>query len=114
MIDELRIHFKRLLKQAPDQLKHGFDRTATWVTQLSWWKFFLFAVLILTAGAITQETLFSSKPQLVLVKQAKQAARANHGSGGLKTPADSDTEVEINNTGIHIHKNRNRDGTSGA
>jgi hypothetical protein len=25
------------------RLYHAFDAVATWVTQLSWWKFFLFA-----------------------------------------------------------------------
>jgi len=40
-------------------LYRAFDAVATWVTQLSWWKFFLFAALTLIAGAILQEELFS-------------------------------------------------------
>ena len=40
-------------------LVRAFDAVATWVTQLSWWKFFLFAALTLIAGAILQEELFS-------------------------------------------------------
>src|SRR5205085_4990440 len=40
-------------------LYHAFDKTANWVTQLSWWKFFLFAALLLVAGKILQDELFS-------------------------------------------------------
>jgi hypothetical protein len=36
-----------------------FDAVATWVTQLSWWKFLLFAALLVVAGHILQEELFS-------------------------------------------------------
>ena len=41
------------------RLYHAFDAVATWVTQLSWWKFFLFAALMLIAGQILQDELFS-------------------------------------------------------
>jgi len=37
----------------------AFDAVATWVTHLSWWKFFLFAALTLVAGQILQDELFS-------------------------------------------------------
>ncbi|MDM5181284.1 histidine kinase [Massilia sp. DJPM01] len=40
-------------------LHRAFDGTATWVTQLSWWKFFLFAALALIAASILQDELFS-------------------------------------------------------
>ncbi|UOD27905.1 histidine kinase [Massilia violaceinigra] len=40
-------------------LQRAFDATATWVTQLSWWKFFLFAALALIAASILQNELFS-------------------------------------------------------
>jgi len=40
-------------------LHRAFDAVATWVTQLSWWKFFLFAALMLIAGKILQDELFS-------------------------------------------------------
>ena len=40
-------------------LYRAFDAVATWVTQLSWWKFFLFAALMLVAGKILQDELFS-------------------------------------------------------
>ena len=41
------------------RLYHAFDAVATWVTRLSWWKFFLFAALMLIAGQILQDELFS-------------------------------------------------------
>jgi hypothetical protein len=40
-------------------LYRGFDAVATWVTRLSWWKFFLCAALMLVAGQILQDELFS-------------------------------------------------------
>ncbi|UVW30008.1 sensor histidine kinase [Massilia sp. H6] len=52
----------------------GFDAVATWVTQLSWWKFFLFALLTLAAGAILQEELFSGP---VLEEQARAERESN-------------------------------------
>jgi hypothetical protein len=50
------------LKTAGSLLHRGFDATATWVTQLSWWKFLVFAALMLIAGSILQDELFSSNP----------------------------------------------------
>lgn len=54
-------------------LYRAFDAVATWVTQLSWWKFFLFAALTLIAGAILQEELFSGGE--VDTAAAERAAR---------------------------------------
>jgi hypothetical protein len=54
-------------------LYRAFDAVATWVTQLSWWKFFLFAALTLIAGAILQEELFSGGE--VEIAAAERAAR---------------------------------------
>ena len=44
---------------ALSRLLRAFDAVATWVTQLSWWKFFLFAALLVVAGQILQSELFS-------------------------------------------------------
>ena len=52
-------------------LKRGFDATATWVTQLSWWKFFLFAAVALLAASILEDKLFSGPPPI-----AQPSARA--------------------------------------
>ncbi len=52
-------------------LYRGFDAVATWVTQLSWWKFFLFAALALIAGSILQDELFSSPGEETVVRNDK-------------------------------------------
>ncbi|MGZ8288259.1 MAG: sensor histidine kinase [Telluria sp.] len=52
-------------------LHKGFDATATWVTKLSWWKFFLFAALSLIAASIVQEELFSGSGGPVSVRSDK-------------------------------------------
>jgi signal transduction histidine kinase len=49
-----------------------FDATATWVSQLSWWKFFLFAALALIAGKILQDELFSGGGDEIVVRSDKK------------------------------------------
>ena len=81
-------------------LYRGFDAVATWVTQLSWWKFFLFAILTLTAGAILQEELFS--------RPAEEEARAERGQDRR-----SDAAILIDESGIHFNpRSRPRSGAS--
>ena len=86
-------------------LHRGFDTTATWVTQLSWWKFFLFAALMLIAGSILQEELFSSSPDEEAI--AQDAKRANKRSG--------ETNILIDDSGIHFNPRGKvrKDGRSG-
>jgi hypothetical protein len=80
-------------------LQRGFDAVATWVTQLSWWKFFLFAVLTLVAAAILQEELFSSPAQ-------EEAVRSERGASRRDEPS-----ILIDDRGIHINpRNRPRSG----
>jgi len=62
-------HFSGILSS----LYRAFDAVATWVTQLSWWKFFLFAALTLMAGLILQDELFSNVEAEVAA--AERAAR---------------------------------------
>ncbi|MES2049194.1 MAG: histidine kinase [Pseudomonadota bacterium] len=81
-------------------LSKAFDQTAAWVTTLSWWKFFLFAMITMTAGAILQDTLFSTEERVVVHK--KHIPKI---SNGTKHIIDGDTNVEIDGTGIHIRKN---------
>ncbi|CAN7484727.1 histidine kinase [Pseudoduganella sp. LjRoot289] len=73
-------------------LHKGFDATATWVTQLSWWKFFLFAALALIAGSILQDELFSSSPEEEHVSSERKRSRP----GG-------DTNILIDDSGIHFN-----------
>jgi signal transduction histidine kinase len=81
-------------------LYRGFDSVATWVSQLSWWKFFLFAALMLIAGAILQEELFSG-PTEEEVARAERAARK------------SEPSIVIDDTGIHFNP-RNKPRQSNA
>jgi len=79
-------------------LHHVFDAVATWVTQLSWWKFFLFAALMLVAGQILQDELFSGGEE--------EIARADH------KPRKQEPTVTIDDSGIHINPGKNsRRGT---
>ncbi|MBD8532840.1 MULTISPECIES: sensor histidine kinase [unclassified Massilia] len=70
-------------------LYRAFDAVATWVTQLSWWKFFLFAALTLIAGAILQEELFSGGE--VEIAAAERAARRDQ------------TSIVIDDSGIRFN-----------
>jgi len=83
----------QLLKAILAWLQRGFDATTTWVTQLSWWKFFLFAALALIAGSILQDELFSSGADEEVVINSHK--RASKGSG--------DTNILIDDTGIHFN-----------
>jgi hypothetical protein len=71
-------------------LYRGFDAVATWVSQLSWWKFFLFAALTLIAGAILQEELFSGPSEDEQIR-AERASRKNEPS------------ILIDDSGIHFN-----------
>lgn len=81
-------------------LSKAFDTTAAWVTKLSWWKFFLFAVLTIAAGGIMQDTFFTNEETVTISKKhnAKKTINSKH-------TVDGDTNIEIDSTGIHIRKN---------
>jgi len=87
------------LKTAAAWLHRGFDATATWVTQLSWWKFLVFAVLMLIAGSILQDELFSSSPV-----QEEQVRSDKKRKG-------ADTNIVIDDSGIRFNMRgkRNKD-----
>ncbi len=76
-----------------------FDKLATWVTKLPWWKFILVTILMMMAGGILQDTLFKSETRFVAVK------KSNPGPGRSKTIVDRDTNIRIDNNGITISKN---------
>jgi hypothetical protein len=80
-------------------LYRGFDAVATWVSQLSWWKFFLFAALTLIAGAILQEELFSGPSEEDVVRAERASRRA-------------EPSIQIDDSGIHFNpRNRGRGGS---
>ncbi|MES2016148.1 MAG: histidine kinase [Pseudomonadota bacterium] len=74
------------------RLHRGFDATTTWVTQLSWWKFFLFAALAMLAANILQEELFSGSGDEVEVRKE---------SGHKKKKPVSN--ILIDDNGIHFN-----------
>jgi hypothetical protein len=86
-------------------LHRGFDLTATWVSQLSWWKFFLFAALALIAGSILQDELFSGSEEVVV----KNDNKSKH-----KTPQSN---IVIDDSGIlftHIGSDKHEAGNRAA
>ena len=75
-------------------LHRGFDATTTWVTQLSWWKFFLFAAVALIAANILQDELFSGSGEAVLVRTEE---------GGKKRSKKPEATILIDDSGIHFN-----------
>jgi signal transduction histidine kinase len=73
-------------------LYRGFDAVATWVTQLSWWKFFLFAALALIAGSILQDELFSGPGEETVVRTERGR------KDGKATPS-----IVFDDSGIHFN-----------
>jgi signal transduction histidine kinase len=83
------------VKTALAWLHKAFDATTNWVTQLSWWKFFLFAALSLIAASILQEELFSpSVNEEVAMRSHK---RPNKGK------SNAETNITIDDSGIHFN-----------
>ena len=77
-------------------LHRFFDAVATWVSQLSWWKFFLFASLALIAGKILQDELFSGGGEEVVVRNDKRAHK--------KAP---ESNILIDDSGIRFNPRPN-------
>jgi signal transduction histidine kinase len=85
-------------------LHRCFDATATWVTQLSWWKFFLFAALALVAGKILQGELFYAPADDIVERSDGKAARS-----------DKDSNILIDESGITFNpRNKNKPARRGA
>nr|WP_314857984.1 histidine kinase [uncultured Undibacterium sp.] len=81
-------------------LSRAFDKTATWVSKLSWWKFFLFAILLLASADIIQNTFFSTEE----TKQAKKVSNTPKKTISTQdsSTSNNDPKIEIDNTGIRI------------
>lgn len=90
-------------------LKQAADGLANWVTHLSWWKFFLFAILLLIGGSIMQDTLFSTAPHaLVIDKKIAELHRA-----GAAKAAAVHSAIHIDDSGIHIAETKASDASAG-
>ena len=70
-------------------LYRAFDAVATWVTQLSWWKFLLFAALLVVAGNILQQELFSGGEE--------EIARTE------RTPRKAEATITIDDSGLRLN-----------
>lgn len=98
---------KKFASTASVYASRGFDKVATWVTQLSWWKFLLFAALVMAAAGILQDTLFSSDQNMVVIeKTSKHVSKANR-------PDKGDADIRIDGSGLHI-SNTNKPGKGNA
>ncbi len=74
-------------------LHRGFDATTSWVTHLSWWKFFLFAALSMIAASILQDELFSpSREEEMVIRSHKRTKSGN-----------ADPNITIDDSGIHFN-----------
>ncbi|SHH12987.1 sensor histidine kinase [Massilia sp. CF038] len=76
------------------RLHHAFDATTTWVTQLSWWKFFLFAAVALVAADILQNELFSGSGEEVVMRTDE---------GKKKKTKKPESTILIDDSGIHFN-----------
>lgn len=74
-------------------LHRAFDATTTWVTQLSWWKFFLFAAVALIAANILQDELFSSWGEEVVVRHDEDKKKSRK----------PESTILIDDSGIHFN-----------
>jgi len=76
-----------------------FDAIATWVTQLSWWKFLLFAALLVVSGYIVQQELFSGGDDDIV--RTERSARKD------------EPTITIDDSGIHLNpRGRGRPGAT--
>ncbi|MEO6918761.1 MAG: histidine kinase [Collimonas sp.] len=80
---------------ASGYLSQSFDKIASWVTQLSWWKFFLFAILVMIGASILQETLFSSSEVIVIDNVSRRLHKP-------KKTGNGNADIRIDGTGVHI------------
>lgn len=83
-------------------LSHGFDHTAAWVSKLSWWKFFIFAILLIISGDLIQETFFSSKNDSD--KQVTSSSSKSKTNANQNKPKQNDSKIEVDNSGIRLKK----------
>ncbi len=97
---------QHILTQIMGWAKRTFDVVATWVTQLSWWKFFIFAIVTLLCGKILQETLFS--PSDEDHPEPKTRMTRMHSDNKPRSFTDGDTHVTIDNSGIHIYSDKDK------
>jgi hypothetical protein len=82
-------------------LHRAFDATATWVTQLSWWKFILCAILAMVAANILQAELFSGADEVVEISPDGKVSKT---SKSVKAEGN----IIFDNSGIRYSPGRKR------
>ena len=93
-------NFKRYCTIFMRFLSHAFDKTATWVSKLSWWKFFIFAILLIISGDLIQTTFFNSNEKIT---QQAASTRSKPQSSQTKS-RKNDSKLEVDNSGIRLRK----------
>lgn len=93
------IFIKKIFDTGVTSLKHFFETVTNWVTEISWMKFFLFAIVVMIIGGIAEDMIFTSEEKVIIAKQPHSLSDKNY--------IDHDTDIEINSSGIHIRKNKN-------
>ena len=92
-----------LTTSAVASLKAGFDHVATWVTQLSWRKFLLFALLMIFAGGLINDTLFKSDNTVVVSKKkGGMHSKLFSSDKEHEITTEDGTSIRIDGTGLHI------------
>lgn len=81
-------------------LSRAFDQTATWVSKLSWWKFFIFAILLIISGDLIQETFFNSKDD---GDKPFSSSQSNERKTQI-SPQKNNSKIEVDNSGIRLKK----------
>ena len=98
---------KALLNDLFSGIARAFDTTANWVSTLSWWKFFLFSILVLAGGAIFQDAFLNTDEE-VSVKKVRTESK----STSTSSTKSANTTLEIDSQGIRIPKNSDLSVTS--
>ncbi|WMW79131.1 histidine kinase [Undibacterium cyanobacteriorum] len=96
-----------IAKQIFAGLSIAFDKTATWVGKLSWWKFFLFAILLFISGDIIQDALSPEETRIIKHKPSKAKNSPISSENGKQTIKTDDANFEIDNTGIRVKRPEN-------
>jgi hypothetical protein len=85
-------------------LSHAFDLTAAWVSKLSWWKFFIFAILLIISGDVIQSTFFNSTEDQIKFSVSPINEKT------LKSNSNkNNSNIEIDNSGIRLKKSTGKD-----
>jgi signal transduction histidine kinase len=95
-------NFKAYLTDFFNGLGRAFDLTANWVSSLSWWKFFLFSILILASGAIFQDAFLNTDEEVSVKKSDVKSSKKT----STDISGNANSTFEIDSEGIRISQNK--------